>query len=227
MYLVLMGRTLVSVGGAWGDRRNFLWLGCQISLGEGGVCRNLSLGALPPPPATLVNLGQGGESQFHGDKVISRPKLLAVTGLSPGSLVSPTISAGNESLWPLGTKSFLSWVTCFTWVSLTGSSYSPQYLSMEESLAQQGRSILPLVIYFWQGLSRSPLPEVVKGTPMKSTGKNELVASLARWEVGKCQFWVALSLFFFFWLGDSRYPASVLFLMLWVPKSPCFLLSIL
>lgn len=99
-----------------------------------------------------------------------------------------SLALGNKELSQLGYSLYLSLLL----VLPTHHSTSP-WKSLWPS--REG-AYFPWSLIFGRVPRRSPLPEVVRATPTKSRGKNELLPSFARWEVGKCQLWVSL---FFGW----------------------------
>lgn len=170
IYPVLLGLALVCwcCLSGW----NFLWLGCQISLGEGGVYRNPSIGI----PQLLRFLWARVASQFHGDKVASgtrlpRTELLTVTGLFLIPPVSYSVSAqGKKSLQAWGTKGlhqlghllslgFSSWFLLHTLVSFHGK---------EDSLAQQRRMVSPFLAGLLVG---PPCMRLSEGLPLDPRGR--------------------------------------------------------
>lgn len=125
--------------------------------------------------------------------------------------VSPNVSGQRRRVsGPWGQRGFPRWATCFTWVSLTGSSHPHQYLFIEERSLWPSRvgECFPWSLIFGRTPSCSPLPEVVRGTPTTSRGKNKLLDYflLPSGKPEKHQVWVAA----FCWLGDTRCPASLL-----------------
>lgn len=181
------------------------------------------------PPATQVSLSQGGESQFHGDKVASgtrlpRTELLTVTGLFLIPPVTCSVSGqGKKSLQAWGTKGlhqlghllslgFSSWFLLPTLVSFHGK---------KGFSGPAEKNAFPII---GRAASLSPLHEVVRGTPSRSKGKNELLGYLLLLG-GKSENARSGWPLYVNWGMQDDLPA--LFLWSWVPKPACFLLSIL
>lgn len=180
------------------------------------------------PPATQVSLSQGGESQFHGDKVASGTRLLGtglltVTGLFLIPPVSCSVSAGeekspglrNKETSPAGPPAFPGFLVL---VPPTHLSIFPWKRGFSGPAEKNGFPI------FGRAASWSPLHEVVRGTPSRSKGKNELLGYLLLLG-GKSENARSGWPPYVDWGMQDDLPA--LFLWSWVPKPACFLLSIL